>query len=171
MEEPSEIYDDYKDPRGVGVTVSSPSKSSSKIIFLFQLRVKDKKLHTRDGNFSFVYRAKISQIFEDGSEQQPSQLVALKRTIVPRVRDFRELHILRCLSVSHPHPNIVKLMYYRRRKYSSDVRNEKCWVYLNGIGICFRNSVGSEAQIWERLEKDTNEYPALKIKISFLINL
>uniref|UniRef100_A0A914KR36 Protein kinase domain-containing protein n=1 Tax=Meloidogyne incognita TaxID=6306 RepID=A0A914KR36_MELIC len=104
MEETSKIYGDYKDPRGVGVT----------------LRVKDNKLHTRDGNFSFVYRAKISQIFEDGSEQQPSQLVALKRTLVPRVRDFRELHILRCLSVRHPHPNIVKLMYFQRRKYSSD---------------------------------------------------
>ncbi|CAK5085811.1 unnamed protein product [Meloidogyne enterolobii] len=141
MDEASNIHNNYKDPRGVGVTVSFPSKSSSKIILLFQLRVKDKKLHTRDGNFSFVYRANVSQIFEDGSEQQPSQLVALKQTIVPRVRDFRELHILRCLSVRHPHPNIVKLMYYRRRKYSSDVRNEKCWVYfLNGTGICFRNS-------------------------------
>ncbi|KAL7078689.1 hypothetical protein ACQ4LE_002519 [Meloidogyne hapla] len=99
------VYNDYKDPRGVSVT----------------LRVKDSKLHTRDGNFSFVYRAKVTQIFEDGSEQQESQLVALKRTIVPRVRDFRELHILRCLSVRHPHPNTVKLMYFQRRKYTTEV--------------------------------------------------
>ncbi|KAF7626111.1 Protein kinase domain-containing protein [Meloidogyne graminicola] len=101
-EDPANIHRDYKDPSGVSVTI----------------RVMDKNLHTRDGNFSFVYRARVSQIFEDGAEQEP-QLVALKKVMIPRIKDFRELHILRHL-VRYPHPNIIKLMFSQRRKYKID---------------------------------------------------
>ncbi|KAF7636417.1 Protein kinase domain-containing protein [Meloidogyne graminicola] len=58
-------------------------------------------------------------IFEDGAEQEP-QLVALKKVIIPRIKDFRELHILRHV-VRHSHPNIVRLMFSQRRKYKMDV--------------------------------------------------
>ncbi|CAK5128113.1 unnamed protein product [Meloidogyne enterolobii] len=96
------IYEDFKDARGSDV----------------ELFVRDVQVHdAMNGAFSFVYRATINKVLEDGTDEEPSQLVAIKRTNILKAKDFRELHILRRLS-SHrqPHPNIANLMYYQRRE-------------------------------------------------------
>lgn len=72
-------------------------------------------VHNNAGNFSTVYRGKITQIREDGS-RTPQIEVALKKQIVKQKKIYRELAILRSLSVSHPQENIVKLLYSRSQR-------------------------------------------------------
>lgn len=116
------------------------------------LRILSSRVHSR-GKFSIVSRVSASIVTDSGEQGIPYEL-ATKAMLIQRRQIFRELTILRIMTVNYRHKNIIELLYSQRRRNKNDLTYKLIFQFvpqtLNQLRLYVdRNVLDIKLYIWQ----------------------